>query len=692
MKKAIFLLFAVLSLCPMEGMAQGVPVSLMPNPCPTFVDNQGRPLAGGKVFTYSAGSSNPLAVYVDPAGTIRHQNPIVLNASGRPMYPSGSACGIWLGLASYRIVVQNSAGVQIFAVDGVSDAGFFYTTKAVLLAPSGNALQTITGPLAATYFQGTSQHTTSPGLRVGILDPATTLDTASNPPVLIITQPAASGQSYQIPDPQTRVSNFVLNPGPGDWSANHAYNAGDQITPYTNNPCNFSFSANADGTSGSSSPIWSTSDCTLQTARITESTGLVWTNLGNVSASNTLDCTMTGLNCKRRAWIWLEGAGCNNATAGLGWDTFGTNSPTPLCDTGTNVQKGVLAFPSAATPTAAASCTGVGASTCAITLPAVVAHALQEVECAVDGGKTVSSGSPPTDGTNAYTKAVSKTNGNLDLEIWYFNGDTVPVGAGGTLTVTLSASANSACRWRQYDNIKVASMLDRTASNSGTGTAVTSGNTLSTSQNIELVLAAVASASNPTITPQDGFSGHTAVSQATNLTVYSEGKIQQTAGIQSGAFTLSGSQDWASAVATFIVNADSNCQGPLRLCYNTAAQRHVALPDWFLPNERINGKMKWRTTQTPTGTVNVKFGATIACTADGSSDDPGYNPSTEAVTPVSNTPSVITTTAFNSLNKTGCAPGSLLHYQVYRMRYAADDSFEGWVYMLGASLDFGQSQ
>jgi hypothetical protein len=39
-------------------------------------DPNGLPLAGGKVYTYAAGTSTPLATYTDQAGSTTNANPV----------------------------------------------------------------------------------------------------------------------------------------------------------------------------------------------------------------------------------------------------------------------------------------------------------------------------------------------------------------------------------------------------------------------------------------------------------------------------------------------------------------------------------------------------------------------------------------------------------------------------------------
>lgn len=55
---------------------------LSPSPKQQFFDNNGRPLVGGKLFTYEAGTSVKLSTYTDSAGMSANTNPIVLDYRG----------------------------------------------------------------------------------------------------------------------------------------------------------------------------------------------------------------------------------------------------------------------------------------------------------------------------------------------------------------------------------------------------------------------------------------------------------------------------------------------------------------------------------------------------------------------------------------------------------------------------------
>jgi hypothetical protein len=84
-----------------------------------FFDNNGAPLVGGKMYTYSAGTTTPQAAYTDSTGITAHSNPIVLDSAGR--VPGGE---IWLTMGSnYKFVLQTSASVLIATYDNIYGSG-----------------------------------------------------------------------------------------------------------------------------------------------------------------------------------------------------------------------------------------------------------------------------------------------------------------------------------------------------------------------------------------------------------------------------------------------------------------------------------------------------------------------------------------------------------------------------------------
>jgi hypothetical protein len=86
--------------------------SLAAPPKLQFFDSNGNPLVGGKIYTYAAGTTTPLAAYTDSTGTTPASNPIILDSRGE--------CTLWLGAADYKIRLTTPADVQLWVVDNVT--------------------------------------------------------------------------------------------------------------------------------------------------------------------------------------------------------------------------------------------------------------------------------------------------------------------------------------------------------------------------------------------------------------------------------------------------------------------------------------------------------------------------------------------------------------------------------------------
>ena len=82
-----------------------------------FFAADGTPLVGGKLYTYAAGTTTPLASYTNIGGLTSNQNPIVLDSAGRV---SGTN-EVWLTSAvSYKLVLKTSADVQLWSADDIT--------------------------------------------------------------------------------------------------------------------------------------------------------------------------------------------------------------------------------------------------------------------------------------------------------------------------------------------------------------------------------------------------------------------------------------------------------------------------------------------------------------------------------------------------------------------------------------------
>lgn len=104
-----------------------------------FFDNNGNPLAGGKLYTYIAGTTTPQIAYTTSAGNVAHTNPIVLDSAGR--VPSGGE--IWLSFGVvYKFVLTTSADVQIWSLDNLSGLNQIDAENVTYTAPYANSVTT----------------------------------------------------------------------------------------------------------------------------------------------------------------------------------------------------------------------------------------------------------------------------------------------------------------------------------------------------------------------------------------------------------------------------------------------------------------------------------------------------------------------------------------------------------------------
>jgi hypothetical protein len=85
----------------------------MPVPKMQFLDDNGSPLPGGKLYAYQAGTSVLLDTYSDEALTTPNANPVILDSAGRAT--------VFLSLGvGYKFVLKTSADVTVWSQDNVS--------------------------------------------------------------------------------------------------------------------------------------------------------------------------------------------------------------------------------------------------------------------------------------------------------------------------------------------------------------------------------------------------------------------------------------------------------------------------------------------------------------------------------------------------------------------------------------------
>jgi hypothetical protein len=89
---------------------------LSPNPKFHVDDANGKPLAGGLVSTFIAGSSTPIVTYTDASGTIENETTVELNIRGE--------ADIWLlTTEAYKFVITDADLNPIYTVDNITVGG-----------------------------------------------------------------------------------------------------------------------------------------------------------------------------------------------------------------------------------------------------------------------------------------------------------------------------------------------------------------------------------------------------------------------------------------------------------------------------------------------------------------------------------------------------------------------------------------
>lgn len=141
-----------------------------------FLDANGDPYSGAKLFTYLEGTSTKQTVTKDSAGLSNHANPIILNSKGEPADTGGSAQAIWQPDATnIKLVLapasdtdppsspiatwDNLEGINDTVGSGASEQWVEGPTPTYVSATSF----TLTGDQTATFHVGRRVKTTNSG-------------------------------------------------------------------------------------------------------------------------------------------------------------------------------------------------------------------------------------------------------------------------------------------------------------------------------------------------------------------------------------------------------------------------------------------------------------------------------------------------------------------------------------------------
>lgn len=109
-----------------------------PGPKLQFFANDGTPLVGGKLYTYAAGTTTPLATFADSGGSTYNANPVILDSRGE--------ASVWLDTQSYKFKLTTDTDVEIWVVDNINTGpyadvnGIINSVLALLAASNGSSL------------------------------------------------------------------------------------------------------------------------------------------------------------------------------------------------------------------------------------------------------------------------------------------------------------------------------------------------------------------------------------------------------------------------------------------------------------------------------------------------------------------------------------------------------------------------
>jgi hypothetical protein len=124
--------------------------TLSPTPNLQVFDSNGIPMAGALLYAYAGSSSTPKDLYTNAIGDTAETWPLLADSGGRFNGP-------WLGTGTYKLVLKDSDGVQIWSVDGITNnSGVSLVVNTVIGA--SNSLRTI--------VSGSAQYVTCLGYRV----------------------------------------------------------------------------------------------------------------------------------------------------------------------------------------------------------------------------------------------------------------------------------------------------------------------------------------------------------------------------------------------------------------------------------------------------------------------------------------------------------------------------------------------
>ena len=110
---------------------------LAPQPKAQFFDASGAPLVGGKVYTYAAGTTTPLATFTDASELTHNTNPVILDSRGE--------CNLWFSTAtSYKVILKDADDVLQWSVDNIATYGTLASQNSNNVTITGGTITGVT--------------------------------------------------------------------------------------------------------------------------------------------------------------------------------------------------------------------------------------------------------------------------------------------------------------------------------------------------------------------------------------------------------------------------------------------------------------------------------------------------------------------------------------------------------------------
>jgi microcystin-dependent protein len=154
-------------------------------------DANGNPLAGGKLYTYEAGTSTPKATYTDNTTNTANTNPVVLDADGY--------ADVWLDVGGYKFELTNAAGAVQWTKDNITGGGSVGFASQVVSRSSSfslgvndqNVVNVCTAPLTVSLLPAATAGNGFVGIVVNLSSGNVTIDpdgseTINNASTLVI--------------------------------------------------------------------------------------------------------------------------------------------------------------------------------------------------------------------------------------------------------------------------------------------------------------------------------------------------------------------------------------------------------------------------------------------------------------------------------------------------------------------------